>query len=659
MGRNDDDDNSQEMGDKLQAPPDFDGPTSDRRCTDILCTLLIFAMWIAMTILGVQAIIGGDYRVILYPLDYEGNVCGTDFAQDMTDFPYFIYVNNYGGGVCVKECPSLNGVTADNLTDIKSLVTYGGLFQVENAEITTDVLQIGNYTGEDALFCNEEDCYPDPNDPSSSWDSKGVDKGNGFAYYVGDSYPVLSWCFLTIEASDRIDELVGANATLSSVEAGYDFWNDLFADLWTAREYIFGFGFGTALLVSFLYIAVLRLPALLNIVVWGSIFATITLFFGIGAYAFYLSDFWASEDPQIWSDQSITATKISSFVLFGIGFVLILLMICLRKQIQLAIGCVKETGKAVTHMPLIMFVPVIQGVAFILFVLVWSIYGIYLASQGEITVLELPVNANGLEVTVRTYEFDDYIYYGLWFLLFCFFWTSNFIVAYGDMVVAMSVAKWYFTRNKRETGNGTVIGALYDTGRYHLGTLAFGSLILALINLARAILAKVQKQVKKADSKIADCLLCCCQCCLWCFEQCIKFLNKNAYIQTAIFGTPFCTSAREAFFLILRNIGRIGAISYVSGAVLIIGKLFISSLTTGASYFLMSQLIGDELFSLWGPTVLVFLISYFIADMFLDVFEMGITTILQCFIADEEMFDGDQCFAEGDLQDWIDKYEEN
>lgn len=260
---------------------------------------------------------------------------------------------------------------------------------------------------------------------------------------------------------------------------------------------------------------------------------------------------------------------------------------------------------------------------------------------------------------VRQYTFDNYIYYALWYLLFCFFWTSNFIVAYGDMVIAMAIAKWYFTRDKRETGNATVISAFCDTGTYHIGTLAFGSLVLAVVQLIRAILAKIQQKVKQAQSSIADCLLCCCQCCLWCFEQCIKFLNKNAYIQTAIFGTPFCTSAREAFFLILRNFARIGAVSYVSGAVLIIGKLFISAITTTLSYIMMSQMLQDELFNLWGPTVLVFLISYFVSDMFLDVFEMGISTILQCFIADEEMFDGDECFAEGDLQDWIDKYETN
>ena len=136
-------------------------------------------------------------------------------------------------------------------------------------------------------------------------------------------------------------------------------------------------------------------------------------------------------------------------------------------------------------------------------------------------------------------------------------------------------------------------------------------------------------------------------------------MNKNAYIQTAIFGTSFCTSAREAFFLILRNMGRIGAVSYVSGAVLIIGKLFISATTTSLSYYLISDVIGDELFNLWGPIVLIFLLSYFVSDMFLDVFEMGISTILQCFIADEEMFDGDECYAEGDLQRWIDQHESN
>ena len=90
-------------GEKLNAPPDFDGPISHRRCTDVLCTLLLFGMWISMTGLGIYAIQNGDYRLILYPLDYDGNVCGTDYGGiNMTEFPYLYYVNDYSGGVCVK-----------------------------------------------------------------------------------------------------------------------------------------------------------------------------------------------------------------------------------------------------------------------------------------------------------------------------------------------------------------------------------------------------------------------------------------------------------------------------------------------------------------------------------------------------------------------------
>jgi len=41
-----------DLGEKLSAPPDFNGPTSKRHMTDILCTVLLWCMWITMTGLG-------------------------------------------------------------------------------------------------------------------------------------------------------------------------------------------------------------------------------------------------------------------------------------------------------------------------------------------------------------------------------------------------------------------------------------------------------------------------------------------------------------------------------------------------------------------------------------------------------------------------------
>jgi hypothetical protein len=153
---------------------------------------------------------------------------------------------------------------------------------------------------------------------------------------------------------------------------------------------------------------------------------------------------------------------------------------------------------------------------------------------------------------VRSFEFSDFVKQCGWYLLFCFFWSGQFILAMGEIVFAMAVSKWYFCRDKDEIGNLTVIKSATTSIWYHSGTAAFGSLLIAIIKLIRAFIAYLQKKAEEMDSSIAKAILCCFQCCFWCLEKCMKFLNKNAYIQTAIFGTAFCTSAKEAFFLILR-----------------------------------------------------------------------------------------------------------
>lgn len=94
-----------------------------------------------------------------------------------------------------------------------------------------------------------------------------------------------------------------------------------------------------------------------------------------------------------------------------------------------------------------------------------------------------------------------------------------------------------------------------------------------------------------AQNKFAKFLLSCMKCCFWCLEKCIKFLNRNAYImvssaaaremlhlvkfskwfklfvvflQIAIYGKSFCPSARDAFFLLMRNIIRWDFITLIS-----------------------------------------------------------------------------------------------
>ena len=99
----------------------------------------------------------------------------------------------------------------------------------------------------------------------------------------------------------------------------------------------------------------------------------------------------------------------------------------------------------------------------------------------------------------------------------------------------------------------------------------------------------------------------------------MKFMNKNAYIQTAIFGHNFCTAAREAFFLVARNISRIAAVGMVSELVLVIGKVLIPLLSTYLFYVVADAILADQLHGLIWVTFVVFSLSIFTATMFIEV----------------------------------------
>jgi len=297
------------------------------------------------------------------------------------------------------------------------------------------------------------------------------------------------------------------------------------------------------------------------------------------------------------------------------------------------------------------------------------VYAVYLASLGDPTTTGICTDILGVTETLcngisgaiwipyQEFIYDDDTTKMGWYLLFCYFWSSQFIIAVGQIVIAMCVAKWYFCRDKSTISSATVFSSIKDAFYYHTGTAAFGSLLIAIIKMIRAAIAYAQKKAKQSGNKAAQAILCALQCYMWCMEKCMKFLNKNAYIQTAIFGTHFCASAKNAFFLILRNIARIGACTIVSEFVIIIGKMFICVITGGIAYMGMGSQAeaGDiDLNSPIGPVVMIMILSWFTASMFMNIFGMAISTILQCFIADEEMFDPQTRFAEAELASFID-----
>ena len=75
----------------------------------------------------------------------------------------------------------------------------------------------------------------------------------------------------------------------------------------------------------------------------------------------------------------------------------------------------------------------------------------------------------------------------------------------------------------------------------------------------------------------------------------------------------------------------------------------------GLSYIVMDQFANLDLYSPIGPVLLIMVISYLVGKVFMGVFSMVFSTMLQCFIADEGMFGEfpDARFTPKSLRSWV------
>lgn len=114
----------------------------------------------------------------------------------------------------------------------------------------------------------------------------------------------------------------------------------------------------------------------------------------------------------------------------------------------------------------------------------------------------------------------------------------------------------------------------------------------------------------------------------------------------AIYGKNFYSSAREAFFLLMRNILRVAVLDKVTDFLLFLGKLLISGGVGALAFFVFTHKIPilqehlPVLNYIWVPLVTVAFGSYIVAQGFFNVYSMCVDTLFLCFCEDLERNDG-------------------
>jgi choline transporter-like protein 2/4/5 len=115
-------------------------------------------------------------------------------------------------------------------------------------------------------------------------------------------------------------------------------------------------------------------------------------------------------------------------------------------------------------------------------------------------------------------------------------------------------------------------------------------------------------------------------------EQCLRFIARHAYIQTAIHGSSFCPACKDAFFLIARNVLRIGALTVISQIIGTIGKVFITAIVGTTAYYILSSKYDSDLHGLAAPMLLTMIVSWTVSSMFMEVIGAAVDAMIQCYI---------------------------
>ena len=165
--------------------------------------------------------------------------------------------------------------------------------------------------------------------------------------------------------------------------------------------------------------------------------------------------------------------------------------------------------------------------------------------------------------------------------------------------------------------------------------------MIALVTLIRVIFEYLIYQFEKAGGNAKDnCIWksakCCIRCYLKCLDSCVKYINKNAYIQIALHNSNFCTGAKESFFLNLRNGGRFSAVAMIGTILTVIGRGVIVATNTFLTIVITDAMVPEVKQPYLAAAIIAFF-SYMVAGVFLSLFKDSALTILHCFCLDEEL----------------------
>ena len=345
--------------------------------------------------------------------------------------------------------------------------------------------------------------------------------------------------------------------------------------------------------------------------------------------------FEETTDPQAQLGWSIFVTIAT--------LIFLILIFWLRKKMNLLVQLFQQGSKAVASIPCILLQPLVT------FFALMCLATYFFAVGAFILTIDVPVVDERGFVTFEDGDtaLNQKLFFGHTLGVL---WMWKFVDACESIIIAGTVADWFFLREERSCGCDKLCSCAFPTClptinliRYNLGTAAFGSLVISVVNMLKVIMqfvsGKIQKYKSATQMSSSGMGF---QTCLYCLRKVIQYFNRNAYICNAIYGTGFITSGKKAFSLLITNAGFAFVLNFLGNFLLFIGKIAVVLLTTSISLYYFWYNLGEEAFSSeYGFVVATVGVgSYIMARCFFNVYGLVLDTLFVCFCEDLERNDG-------------------
>ncbi|CAO3631069.1 unnamed protein product [Cunninghamella blakesleeana] len=328
-----------------------------------------------------------------------------------------------------------------------------------------------------------------------------------------------------------------------------------------------------ALIVGVVWIYVLR--TLTQTIVWSTLIGVPLVFIGVFIWSLVesLHNHYFYESEVTKQDTNLT---VLSFIPLILGSIYTYLVYSNRHRIQKTISVIELACDVLRYNPGIILVSFILMCVFIIFTIIW------LVLFNRLWLIGYLKNDTSRVIWVV----NDNAYLIATFYIFIYLWTSAILINMQRFALSAITADWYFHRHSSNNQGNKMAWqlALKRASTISFGTLAFGGLILSIVQFLHITTGYLKKYVKKSRPFVSIITML-----IAYIESVINQINHYVIGLAGITGDGFCVSARSGTKIFRRNLisGLVGDL--ITRLVLYIGALVISIASGFGGYIYASH----------------------------------------------------------------------